>query len=142
MATPMSFPHAAFLDRLERGDAAVATLPPLQAAEGGRSGIGEALLQLLIAQRTVWRADRDIALVADELRRYQKFAPPGRPSLQIVQLRRQQSQVRQALRVARQSFIRSADRFVRSAGLEVPPRLGLVAFVERWLQAQLPREAE
>ncbi len=37
--------------------------------------------------RALVQANADIGLVADELRRYQKFAAPGKPSLQIVQLR-------------------------------------------------------
>ena len=98
---------------------------------------GSALEQLLLAGEGQLKADNDVSLVADELRRYQKFAPPGRPSVQIVQLRRQQSTVQQAQRIARQAFIRNADGFARALGLDVPQKLGVVETVMRWLRANL-----
>ncbi|WP_057626949.1 hypothetical protein [Stenotrophomonas terrae] len=98
---------------------------------------GQALELLLLAGEHLLKADTDVGLVADELRRFQKFAPPGRPSVQIVQLRRQQSTVQQAQRVARQAFIRNADSFARAIALEVPQKLGVVETVMRWLRANL-----
>ena len=107
-------------------------------ADGVATEAAAALQQVLLSGEQLARAGVDVGLVADELRRYQKFAAPGRPSLQIVQLRRQQSGVQQAQRVARQAHIRCADQFARVIGLEVPAKLGVVAAVERWLQAHLP----
>lgn len=108
------------------------------ASDGAASAAGQALLEVLASGEQLARAGVDVGLVADELRRYQKFAAPGRPSLQIVQLRRQQSGVQQAQRVARQAHIRGADQFARAIALDVPAKLGVVAAVERWLQAALP----
>lgn len=141
MATPpASFPWAAQLQRLQQRDGALALLgtQAMFAAEGNAlTAAGLALEQLLLAGEGQLKADNDMSLVADELRRYQKFAPPGRPSVQIVQLRRQQSAVQQAQRIARQTFIRSADGFARAIGLDVPQKLGTVETVMRWLRANL-----
>ncbi|MNN74385.1 hypothetical protein D3C81_1905790 [compost metagenome] len=98
---------------------------------------GRALELLLQAGQAFAQSDVDVGLVADELRRYQKFAPPGRPSVQIVQLRRQQSTVQQAQRMARQAFIRQADALTRALQLVVPVKLGPVVTVERWLKTNL-----
>ena len=140
MAKPAApFPWSAVLERLRQADPALAVLDGRQLlAGGGLTAAGQALEQLLQAGAAVAQAAVDVGLVADELRRYQKFAPPGRPSLQIVQLRRQQATVQQAQRVARQVHIRCADQFAREIALEVPARLGVVETVERWLRAQLP----
>ena len=127
------------IDRAERAD------PALDAALAAQSpSVGEniaplrtALVPLARAQAALVQANIDIDLVADELRRYQKFAPPGRPSVQIVQLRRQQSTVQQAQRIARHTFIRNADGFARAIALDVPQKLGVVETVMRWLRANL-----
>ncbi len=141
MATPpASFPWAPQLQRLQQRDGALALLgtQAIFAAEGkALTAAGLALEQLLLAGEGQLKADNDVSLVADELRRYQKFAPPGRPSVQIVQLRRQQSTVQQAQRIARQAFIRNADGFARALGLDVPQKLGVVETVMRWLRANL-----
>lgn len=122
--------------------AALPGLAPLFVADAGgqwqHSELGTALLRLLQARRVLIQSAVDTTLMADELRRYQKFSPPGRPPMQLVQLRRQQAAVQQAARMARQTFIRTADAFVRAAALQVPPKLGLVAFIERWLDTQIP----
>ena len=143
MQTPAAFVHARFLAQLEARDPVVRTLGEvvlLQPKDGGHepTAPGAALLALLQARQRVESTTADVGLVADELRRYQKFSPPGRPSLQIVQLRRQQSTVQQAQRVARQEFIRCADGFARAAALAVPPKLGVTATVERWLATHVP----
>ncbi len=128
-----TFPWAAHLQRLQQELAGHAPW-----FDGDvLSPAGSALEQLLLAGQALAKAEADVVLVADELRRYQKFSPAGRPSLQIVQLRRQQSGVQQAQRVARQAFIRCADAFARALQLEVPAKLGTVTVVERWLQANL-----
>lgn len=146
MAIPHSFPQAAFLAQLEHRDGgmpvALPGLAPLFVADASgqwqHSELGTALLRLLQARRTLFQSAADTTLMADELRRYQKFSPPGRPSMQLVQLRRQQASVQQAARMARQAFIRTADAFVRVAALQVPAKLGLIAFIERWLDTQIP----
>jgi len=141
MATPpASFTWAEHLQRLQQRDGALALLAThaMFAAEGqALTAAGSALEQLLVAGESQLKADSDVGLVADELRRYQKFAPPGRPSVQIVQLRRQQSTVQQAQRIARQAFIRNADGFARAIGLDVPQKLGVVETVMRWLRTNL-----
>ncbi|WP_305805331.1 hypothetical protein [Stenotrophomonas sp. YIM B06876] len=131
-----TFPWALQLQRLQQHDPALAPLA-LFDADGDLDARGLALEQLLQAGQALLQREADVALVADELRRYQKFAPPGRPSLQIVQLRRQQSGVQQAQRVAKQAFIRQADSFARVMPLEVPAKLGTRVTVERWLRANL-----
>lgn len=133
-------PWAEQLQRLQQRDAAWANLGGavlFVAEDGALSSAGQALEHLLQAGDALARAERDVTLVADELRRYQKFAPPGRPSVQIVQLRRQQSMVQQAQRVARQALIRNADAFARAIALDVPQKLGVVETVMRWLRANL-----
>ncbi|WP_296247436.1 hypothetical protein [uncultured Stenotrophomonas sp.] len=141
MATPpASFPWAPQLQRLQQRDGVLALLgtQAMFAAEGkALTAAGLALEQLLLAGEGQLKADNDVSLVADELRRYQKFAPPGRPSMQIVQLRRQQSTVQQAQRIARQTFIRNADGFARAIALDVPQKLGVVETVMRWLRTNL-----
>ncbi|MCD9085450.1 hypothetical protein [Stenotrophomonas sp. SY1] len=123
------------LQRLQQRDAILASL--MLFADTELTEAGHALEQLLQAGQALVKSEVDVGLVADELRRYQKFSPPGRPSLQIVQLRRQQSTVQQAQRMAKQAFIRQADVFARVMQLDVPAKLGTVATVERWLRARL-----
>lgn len=130
-----TFPWANQLQRLQQRDSAWTSLALFDAA--GLTDAGRALEQLLQAGQVFAQSDVDVGLVADELRRYQKFAPPGRPSVQIVQLRRQQSTVQQAQRMARQAFIRQADALARALQLVVPVKLGPVVTVERWLKINL-----
>ena len=135
-----TFSWALGLQRLQQRDPALATLDghAVFHTDGpGLSEAGDALEQLLLAGQALVKSDADVGLVADELRRYQKFAPAGRPPLQLVQLRRQQSSVKQAQHMARQAYIRQADAFVRALPLTVPAKLGTLATVERWLRAQL-----
>ncbi|WP_442683186.1 hypothetical protein ACSBPQ_00740 [Stenotrophomonas sp. JC08] len=131
-----TFPWALHLQRLQQRDPALAPLALIDAG-GGLNARGLALEKLLRAGQTLAQRQADVTLVADELRRYQKFAPPGRPSLQLVQLRRQQSTVQQAQRVAHQALIRDADAFARAMPLQVPAKLGTWVTVERWLAAHL-----
>lgn len=140
MATAASFPWSQHLQALQRRDPALAVLDGraiFTDAEPSLTAVGQALEQLLIAGQTQQRSDLDVGLVADELRRFQKYAAPGKPSLQIVQLRRQQSSVQQAQRVARMGFIANANVFVRVLELPVAAKLGVVVVVERWLAAHL-----
>jgi len=141
MATPhAALPWTAQLQRLQQRDGALAmaaSQPMWVAEDKALTAAGQALELLLLAGEHLLKADTDVGLVADELRRFQKFAPPGRPSVQIVQLRRQQSTVQQAQRIARQAFIRNADGFARVIALDVPQKLGVVETVMRWLRANL-----
>ncbi len=149
MAIPKPFPHAGFLGRLEHSSASVpaATLPAslagvLLIAEGSGQPMPAAthLAQLLKARKAVLQASFDTDLVADDLRRYQKFARPGQPSPHIVQLRQQQAAARQASHQSKQSFIRAAAAFVRQAGIEVPPRVALDVFITGWIEANVPKD--
>ena len=97
----------------------------------------QALLRALQDQQALDQAGAEVSAVADILRRDQKFAPPGRPSLQLVQLRRQQSAVQQAERVARQVAAASATAFIKQAGLTLKPGVAAGEFMARWV-ARLP----
>ena len=149
MATPKPFLHAGFLSQLEHVNASApaTTLPPslarvlLIAEDSDRPTPAAAhLIQLLKARKAVLQASFDTDVVADELRRYQKFARPGQPSPHIVQLRQQQAAARQASNQSKQSFIKAAAAFVREAGIEVPPRVALEVFVIGWIEAHVPKD--
>lgn len=149
MDAPKSFPHAGFLSQLESLDASVCIgvrplLPAplarvLMAVDETGQQATASLIQLLQARQAVWQASFDTGVVADELRRYQKFARPGQPSPHIVQLRQQQAAARRASSQSKQSFIAAAAAFVRDAGISVPPRMGLEAFITGWIDANVPK---
>jgi hypothetical protein len=151
VTAPIPFPYTHLIEVLERSDAPARMelekqLSPdiarlvLSADEPSRGKAAAAsLASLLKARMAVMQAAFDTKLVADELRRYQKFAQPGKPEPHIVQLRRKQAAARQASSVARQSLIRAAAAFVRDAGLEVPPRVALDVFITDWMDVNLPR---
>jgi hypothetical protein len=149
MATPKPFPHAGFLSQLEHINAfaPATTLPlplariPLIAEGSGRpTPAATHLIQLLKARKAMLQASFDTEVVADELRRYQKFARPGRPSPHTVQLRQQQAAARQSSNQSRQSFIKAAAAFAREAGIEVPSRVALEVFVIGWIEANVPKD--
>lgn len=152
MATKMSFPQAGFLSHLELLDesappVADAALPTLLASilwtsdgAGTRTKTAGCLIQLLKATQATLQAAFDTELAADELRRYQKFAKPGQPSPHIVQLRQKQAAARQASSQSKQWFIRTAAVFVREAGIEVPQRMALEAFITHWIDANVPKD--
>lgn len=151
MTTSTPFPHAGFLRDLEHLDASTplvtaTPLPPalariLLATEAGHpTPIVADLIDLLRARKGVLQAAFDTGLVADALRRYQKFAKPGRPSLHIVQLRQQQAAARQASVLSKQSFIKAAATFVRATGINVPPRVGVEQFITVWIDTNVPKE--
>ena len=152
MAETMRFPYQSFLDLLERSvdeatnDAGFMASPMLA---GMLVTLGEprawtpaaaALVPLLKARRATLQAAFDTTLAADELRRYQKFAKPGKPSAHIVQLRQKQAAARQATSIARQSLIKAAAAFVRDAGIEAPERTPLDEFIIAWIDAHVPRD--
>ncbi|MDV0437748.1 hypothetical protein [Xanthomonas sacchari] len=148
MVAALSSSQTAFQARLRGLDPSVAAIagtviPPLlvpacdapsalQLSDSGRW-----LLQVLDALDALHQAAQASRLSADALRRDQKFAPPGRPSLHLVQLRQQQAAAQQAVRRANQSLAQAATGFVRSAGLTPPPRTGPVAFVQGWIARHL-----
>ncbi|MHA6204770.1 hypothetical protein ACXU4B_10125 [Dyella soli] len=139
----MRFPQQDLLASLERLGASAATeadasVPAALAQAGVPTAAVAALVALLTARKATLQAAFDTALAADELRRYQKFAKPGRPSAHIVQLRQKQAAARQATSLSRQSLIKAAAAFVRDAGIEVPERVALNAFIIEWIGAKLP----
>ena len=153
MTTTMRFPYARFLDRLGPPDAPVAAvasaeLSPLLAQLLLNSGepatwtaMAASLTALLHARKATLQAAFDTTLAADELRRYQKYAKPGKPSAHIVQLRQKQAAARQASSLSRQSLIKAAAAFVREAGIEVPERVALDEFIIHWIDANVPRDS-
>lgn len=130
---------AALLARLQAADPALATLPGslLGTAGSQLSATGQALLLALQQLQALAEADAEVVAVADILRRDQKFSPPGRPSLHLVQLRRQQSRVQLAQRTARMASASAAAAFVRAAGIPLKPGQAAGEALTRWLQ-QLP----
>jgi hypothetical protein len=92
------------------------------------------LAQAAEARAAMDRAAHDTTVAADELRRYAKFSKPGQPSAHIVQLRQRQAAARMDSARAKQAFLKAAQAFVHSAGLEVPARSNLEAFVLGWIK--------
>lgn len=151
MTTLQPFAQSGFLAHLERladapTSAAEAPLPsPLTTLVLNADGSGtltraaHELIALLKARKVLLQTAFDAALVADELRRYQKFSKPGQPSPHIVGLRQKQAATRQAGNVARQSFVKSAAAFVREAGIDVPQRVAIEVFIDKWIDTSLPK---
>ena len=150
MTATMRFPYADLHARLEQAvsDAspeAPGNVPPL--LEGlqtvppeSRTKVMTSLALLLTARKATMQAAFDTTLAADELRRYQKFAKPGKPSAHIVQLRQKQAAARQATSIARQSLIKAAAAFVRDAGIDVPERTPLDVFIIDWIEVHVPKD--
>lgn len=91
------------------------------------------LAQVVDCRVAMDRAARDTRTVADELRRYARFAKPGQPSAHVVQLRQRQAAVRIESARAKQAFLQAAQGFMRAAGLALPPRVSLESFVLDWI---------
>lgn len=150
MASSKPFPQADFLSCLEgSAESSSLTAKPMLSPEltrvlgdgAGQSGaLVNRLQQLLQTRKAMLQTAFETEQVADELRRYQKFARPGQPSPHIVQLRQQQGAVRQASSRARQLFIAAAAAFVREAGIAVPPRVALEVFAIRWIDIHIPTD--
>lgn len=150
MSSSTTFLFSDFLQRLEaRVDAGTVTddadmqaffsgLRSTADDDGGLPPAMPSLIALLKARQAMLASTAITERVADELRRYQKFAKPGRPSPHIVQLRQQQAAARQASSQARQRFNQTTTCFVRDAGVVVPPRLSLEAFLIRWIDLNVP----
>lgn len=140
MTSSAPFPYAAFLAHLQgaNGPAALARVLPEQGDADAQVG---ALMALLLARKATLQAAFDTTLAADELRRYQKYAKPGKPSPHIVQLRQKQAAARQASNISRQSLIKAANAFVREAGIEVPERVAVDEFIIHWIDANVPKDS-
>jgi len=135
MQAPPSSALTDLIDRAERADPALdAALAALAPSVGENiPPLRAALVPLARAQLALVVANGDIELVADELRRYQKYAMPGKPSLQIVQLRKQQATVKQAALIARQNYAQATHAFLRESGLTAPARRTPTDFTTLWL---------
>ena len=145
----MRFPYADFHARLEQAasdaslEALGVLLPLLErllVPPESRAKVMTSLALLLTARKATLQAAFDTTLAADELRRYQKFAKPGKPSAHIVQLRQKQAAARQATSIARQSLIKAATVFVRDAGIVVPERTPLDVFIIDWIGTHVPAD--
>ncbi|WP_199099945.1 hypothetical protein [Dyella sp. ASV21] len=153
MTPIVRFPYARFLDALEQALGAapeegstvlsspLAGLLRTPQVPGAWTPAAVALVPLLKARQATLQAASDTELAADELRRYQKYAKPGKPSAHIVQLRQRQAAARQATHTSRQSLMKTAAAFVREAGLDVPERVALDAFIVEWLDMHIPKDA-
>lgn len=95
----------------------------------------EPLRALVQAQHQLLQAEHEVAQVADVLRRDQKYAPAGRPSIHIVQLRKQQAAAKQVMLIARQRLAQVAQTFVQTSGLTVKAKQSPSEAVAAWLQA-------
>ncbi len=93
------------------------------------------LRALVQAQQQLLQAEHEVAQVADVLRRDQKYAPAGRPSIHIVQLRKQQAAAKQVMLIARQRLAQVAQTFVQASGLALKPKQSPSEAVVAWLQA-------
>ncbi len=93
------------------------------------------LRALVQAQQQLLQAEHEVAQVADVLRRDQKYAPAGRPSIHIVQLRKQQAAAKQVMLIARQRLAQVAQTFVQASGLPVKAKQSPSEAVAAWLQA-------
>lgn len=131
MRPPTPFPYAASLDALELG---VVVAP---------SGVPNvSLIRLLKAYKATLQAAHDTTLAADELRKFQKYAKPGQPSMHIVQLRQKQAAARQATNTAQQALIKAAAALVREANIDVPERVPLDEFIVAWIDDHVPKDSD
>lgn len=94
------------------------------------------LRELLEAEHRFLQAEFEVAQVADVLRRDQKYAPVGRPSVHIVQLRKQQAATKQAALIARNVVAQAAQTFARVSGMTVKAKQSPSDACAAWLIAQ------
>ena len=94
----------------------------------------EPLRALVQAQWQLLQAEHEVEQVADVLCRDQKYAPAGRPSVHIVQLRKQQAATKQVMLIARQRLAQVAQTFVQASGLAVKAKQSPSDAVAAWLQ--------
>jgi len=108
-------------------DALLAGLPPAPA-------LRERLRALLQAQLAFLQAEHEVTQVSDLLRRDQKYAPAGPPSVHIVGLRKQQAATKQTLLVARAKLAQVAQTFVQASNLPLRPKQTPSEATIQWLQ--------
>jgi len=94
----------------------------------------ELLRALLQAQLSFLQAEHEVAQVADLLRRDQKYAPAGPPSVHLVGLRKQQAATRQTLLVARARLAQVAQTFAQASNLPLKPKQTPSEAATQWLQ--------
>lgn len=140
MSTIERFPFNAALTELRKPDALPAWLLQLTSDVTTPFDVAASLAVLLTTYQGTCKAAADTTMVADDLRRYQKFAKPGKPSPHIVQLRQQQARARQDTNIARQALIKAAGAFVRDAGITVPATTSLEVFIVEWIDRHVPRD--
>ncbi|TBR39367.1 MULTISPECIES: hypothetical protein [Dyella] len=146
MSAHPPFPFARAIADLEAfcsdpAGAAPAWMQPwMPGATDDPAALAQSLIVLLKARAATMQAAADTAFIADELRKFQKYAKPGRPSAHIIQLRQKQAAARQATNVARQSLIKAANAIIRQARVEVPERVSLDAFIVAWMDASVPSD--
>lgn len=109
-----------------------------EACTAGLSEAGHWLLKTLRAQVELQRLAQEGEQLTDDLRRYQRFAKPGAPSAQVIQLRRRQAALRQAGNVARQSYLKGAAQFVHRLGLPLSGKVTADSATAAWVQAHAP----
>lgn len=130
MARTLYFPYAEQLAALKAGGAAPWAVK------------ANSLIAVLEAYKATWQAALDTTLAADELRKFQKYAKPGKPSIHIVQLRQKQAAARQATSAARQSLIKAASALAREANIDVPERVPLDKFIVAWIDGHMPKDTD
>ena len=107
----------------------------LLAGFGQPQALRAPLRALVQAQQQLLQAEHEVAQVTDVLRRDQKYAPAGRPSIHIVQLRKQRAAATQVMLIARQRLAQVAQTFVQASGLALKAKQSPSEAVAAWLQA-------
>ena len=105
-----------------------------RASNVGRPAERDVQVRDLAVYEQLLQAEHEVAQVADVLRRDQKYAPAGRPSIHIVQLRKQQAAAKQVMLIARQRLAQVAQTFVQASGLAVKAKQSPSDAVAAWLQ--------
>ncbi|WP_164270538.1 hypothetical protein [Stenotrophomonas sp. B1-1] len=124
------------IDKLRTRFADDAACDTALAAFADAAALRAPLRELLDAEHRYLQAEFEVAQVADVLRRDQKYAPVGRPSVHIVQLRKQQAATKQAALIARQVVAQAAQTFVRVSGMAVKAKQSPSDACAAWLIAQ------
>jgi len=128
---------ASIADALSRLQADPARFDAALSAHGDASTLRPVLLRALETRHAHDAAGAEVTQVADILRRDQKFAPPGRPSVHLVKLRNQQASTRQAALVARQAHAQAAQAFARALSLPISEKRTPTESFSRWLARHL-----
>lgn len=135
MTSSSPFPYAGLLASLQSAEPAALPVA-LQRRVDSPEHLAS-LREVLAAAERLHLSRQQIGLVADILRRDQKFARPGPPSPHLVRLRQQQAAARQAGNQAQLAWVRSATALVRCWNLTPTPGQTDEAFVTQWLARHL-----